>query len=188
MLRLGSTRQHAGDGLRGSDEQNVAFCRRGEGTMLSVSLSTSAILISLNSFADITSIYHSYRSLTATVFCTAETLQDELLTIKHYCVRHSPQYAALVQCSQASSEKGSSVQQALQASNTAVLVSLYTHCVFSQEDSEPFPAQSHRSLWHSKHSAQPTDRRSAHQPQGCGFCTNGRKDILVDTACYSGLA
>ncbi len=38
MLRLGLTHQHAGDGLRGSDEQNVAFCRRREGTVLSASL------------------------------------------------------------------------------------------------------------------------------------------------------
>ncbi len=83
----------------------MAFCRQREGTVLSASLSTSAILISLNSFADITSIYHSYRSPTATVFYTAETLQDELLTIKHYCVRRSPQYAALVQCSQASGDE-----------------------------------------------------------------------------------
>ncbi len=47
----------------------------------------------------------NYRSPTATMFYTAKTLQDELLTIKHCCVRRSPQYAALVQCSQASSDE-----------------------------------------------------------------------------------
>ncbi|PBK83688.1 hypothetical protein ARMGADRAFT_1136619 [Armillaria gallica] len=46
-----------------------------------------------------------YRSPTATMFYTAETLQDELLTIKHCCIHRSPQYAALVQCSQASSDE-----------------------------------------------------------------------------------
>ncbi|PBK85054.1 hypothetical protein ARMGADRAFT_1087738 [Armillaria gallica] len=47
-------------------------------------------------------VLSTYRSPTVTVFYTAETLQDELLTIKHYCVRRSPQYAAAVQCSQIS--------------------------------------------------------------------------------------
>ncbi|PBK98350.1 hypothetical protein ARMGADRAFT_1075206 [Armillaria gallica] len=39
-----------------------------------------------------------------------------------------------------------SVQQVSQALTNTIPVSLYPLCVFSQEDSEPFPAQSHRSL------------------------------------------
>ncbi len=69
--RRSATPQRAGDGLRGSKEQNVAFCKRREGIVLSACLSTSATFISLNSFIDITCIYYS--SPTAAMFFTAET-------------------------------------------------------------------------------------------------------------------
>ncbi|PBK85168.1 hypothetical protein ARMGADRAFT_1087839 [Armillaria gallica] len=74
-LRLGSTRQRAGDGLRGSQEHFAGVERDGRAVGV-------------------------LDSPTAVVFYTAETFQDEHLAIKHYWFRRCPHYAAAVQRSQ----------------------------------------------------------------------------------------
>ncbi|PBK85134.1 hypothetical protein ARMGADRAFT_1087802 [Armillaria gallica] len=123
----------------------------------------------------------------------------------HYWFRRSPQYATAVQCSQISdSASQANSDEAYDDMETArkgyFVLSPYNKCfrlrpppflslyISSASFHKRFPNPSQpkppKLMTIQAFSSVDSDGRSAHQHQGCGFY----KDILVDTACYSGLA